>query len=98
MDRLVLIFIWPFLFGLVSGPADGQGRATKLLALKLLPQEGGFLAILQADGPMEHRVVEEQNPAQRLVLDVLGVSDETPGSEYSGDATHGLRNYFSFRS
>jgi hypothetical protein len=28
----------------------------------------------------------------------LGVSDETPGSEYSGDATHGLRNYFSFRS
>jgi polysaccharide export outer membrane protein len=75
MDRLVLIFIWPFLFGLVSGPADGQGRATKLLALKLLPQEGGFLAILQADGPMEHRVAEEQNPAQRLVLDILGVSN-----------------------
>jgi len=75
MDRLVSIFIWPFLFGLVSGPVDGQARATKLLALKLLPQESGFLAILQADGPMEHRVVEEQNPAQRLVLDVLGVSN-----------------------
>jgi hypothetical protein len=28
----------------------------------------------------------------------LGVSDETSGAEYSGDATHGLRNYFSFRS
>jgi polysaccharide export outer membrane protein len=54
---------------------DGQARATKLLALKLLPQESGFLAIVQADGPMEHRVVEEQNPAQRLVLDILGVSN-----------------------
>lgn len=75
MDRAVSIFIWPFLLGLASGPADGQARATKLLALKLLPQEAGFLAILQADGPMEHRVVEEQNPAQRLVLDVLGVSN-----------------------
>jgi len=75
MDRLVSIFIWPFLFGLASGPADGQARATKLLALKLLPQEAGFLAIVQADGPMEHRVVEEQNPGERLVLDVLGVSN-----------------------
>jgi polysaccharide export outer membrane protein len=75
MDRVVSILIWPFLLGLASGPADGQARATKLLALKLLPQEAGFLAILQADGPMEHRVVEEQNPAQRLVLDVLGVSN-----------------------
>ena len=75
MDRVVSIFIWPFLLGLASGPAEGQARATKLLALKLLPQEAGFLAIVQADGPMEHRVVEEQNPAQRLVLDVLGVSN-----------------------
>jgi polysaccharide export outer membrane protein len=75
MDRVVSILIWPFLLGLASGPADGQARATKLLALKLLPQEAGFLAIVQADGPMEHRVVEEQNPAQRLVLDVLGVSN-----------------------
>ena len=75
MDRLLSILIWPFVFGLASGPADGQARATKLLALKLLPQETGFLAILQADGPMEHRVVEEQNPEQRLVLDVLGVSN-----------------------
>jgi polysaccharide export outer membrane protein len=57
------------------GPADGQARATKLLALKLLPQESGFLAVLQADGPMEHRIVEEQNPQSRLVLDVLGVSN-----------------------
>src|SRR3990172_1009425 len=75
MDRLVSIFIWPFLFGLVSGPVDGQARAAKLLALKLLPQESGFLAILQADGPMEHRVVEEKNRGERLVLDVLGVSN-----------------------
>ncbi len=75
MDRLASFFIWPFLFGLASGPADGQARATKLLALKILPQESGFLAILQADGPMEHRVVQEQNPEQRLVLDVLGVSN-----------------------
>ena len=75
MDRVVSILIWPFLLGLASSPADGQARATKLLALKLLPQEAGFLAILQADGPMEHRVVEEQNPEQRLVLDVLGVSN-----------------------
>jgi hypothetical protein len=62
MDRVVSILIWPFLLGLASGPADGQARATKLLALKLLPQEAGFLAILQADGPMEHRVIEEQIP------------------------------------
>ncbi len=75
MERLASILIWPFLFGLASGPADGQARATKLLALKLLPQETGFLAVLQADGPMEHRVVQEQTPAQRLVLDVLGVSN-----------------------
>ncbi len=75
MDRFLSILIWPFLFGLASGPADGQARATKLLALKLLPQETGFLAILQADGPMEHRVVQEQKPEQRLVLDVLGVSN-----------------------
>lgn len=75
MDRLASLLIWPFLFGLASGPADGQARATKLLALKLLPHEGGFLAVLQADGPMEHRVVQEQTPAQRLVLDVLGVAN-----------------------
>jgi polysaccharide biosynthesis/export protein len=75
MDRFASFFIWPFLFGLASGPADGQARATKLLALRLLPQEMGFLAILEGDGPMEHRVVEEQNPQQRLVLDVLGVSN-----------------------
>ncbi|HEY7820016.1 MAG TPA: polysaccharide biosynthesis/export family protein, partial [Vicinamibacteria bacterium] len=75
MDRLASILLWPFLFGLASGPVDGQARATKLVALKLLPQEAGFLAILQADGPMEHRIVEEQNPQDRLVLDVLGVSN-----------------------
>jgi hypothetical protein len=28
----------------------------------------------------------------------LGVTDDTPRSEYSGDTTHGMRNYFSFRS
>ncbi len=75
MDRVVSFVIWALLFGLASGPADGQARATKLLALKLLPREYGFLAVLQADGPMEHRIVEEQNPRDRLVLDVLGVSN-----------------------
>jgi polysaccharide export outer membrane protein len=75
MDRFVSSLLWLSLFSLASGPVDGQARATKLLALKLLPQEAGFLAVLRADGPMEHRVVEEQNPQERLVLDVLGVSN-----------------------
>ncbi len=75
MDRLVSFVISAFLFGLASGPADGQARATKLLALKLLPRDAGFLAVLQADGAMEHRIVEEQNPRERLVLDILGVSN-----------------------
>lgn len=60
---------------LFSGPTDAQQRATKLLALKLVPNDQGILAILQADGPMEHRVVEEQNPGERLILDILGVSN-----------------------
>jgi polysaccharide export outer membrane protein len=75
MDRFVSSLLWLSLFSFASGPADGQARATKLLALKLLPQDAGFRAVLQADGPMEHRVVEEQNPQARLVLDVLGVSN-----------------------
>ena len=75
MDRFASSLSWLALLAFASVPVDGQARATKLLALKLLPQESGFLAILQADGPMEHRVVEEQNPEQRLVLDVLGVSN-----------------------
>ncbi len=75
MDRFASLAIWPFVFSLASGPADGQARATKLLALKLLPEDSGFIAVLQADGVMEHRIVEEQNPQERLVLDVLGVSN-----------------------
>lgn len=60
---------------LVSSVIDAQQRATKLLALKLVPNDQGLLAVVQADGPMEHRVVEEQNPGQRLILDILGVSN-----------------------
>jgi polysaccharide export outer membrane protein len=75
MDRLASFLIWPFVFGLAPGPLDGQARATKLLALKLLPQDAGFLAVVQGDGPMEHRVVEEQNPGNRMVLDIMGVSN-----------------------
>jgi polysaccharide biosynthesis/export protein len=60
---------------LLSGVTDAQSRATKLLALKLVPNEQGLLAIVQADGPMEHRVVQEQNPEQRLILDILGVQN-----------------------
>jgi polysaccharide export outer membrane protein len=79
MDRVASILLGPILFGLGFGlldrPASAEGRATKLIALKLLPQEEGFLAVLQADGPMEHRVVQEQNPADRLVLDVMGVAN-----------------------
>jgi polysaccharide export outer membrane protein len=71
-----------------SGPAgaDAQARATKLVALKLLPDEDGLVAILQADGPMEYREVQEQNPGQRLVLDVLGVSN--PLRHYYAPETH----------
>jgi polysaccharide biosynthesis/export protein len=60
---------------LTPAVASAQQRATKLLALKLVPNEQGLLAVVQGDGPLEHRVVEEQNPAQRLILDVLGVSN-----------------------
>jgi polysaccharide export outer membrane protein len=79
MDRVASILLGPILFGLglgfPSGPASAESRATKLLALKLLPQEEGFLAVLQADGPMQHRIVQEQNPRERLVLDVMGVAN-----------------------
>lgn len=79
MDRVASILLGPILFGLGFGlldrPASGQGRASKLLALKLLPQEEGFLAVLQADGRMDHRIVQEQNPGDRLVLDVMGVAN-----------------------
>jgi polysaccharide export outer membrane protein len=79
MDRVASILLGPILFGLGLGfldrPSSAEGRATKLLSLKLLPQEEGFLAVLQADGPMEHRIVKEQNPGDRLVLDVMGVAN-----------------------
>jgi polysaccharide export outer membrane protein len=75
MDRFASYLLGFSLFSFASGPADGEARATKLLALKLLPQNAGLLAVLQADGPMDHQVVQEQNPQNRLVLDVLGVSN-----------------------
>jgi polysaccharide export outer membrane protein len=79
---------WPLLILFLSGPggADAQVRATKLLAMKLLPDKTGLVAILQADGPMDYREVQEQNPGQRLVLDILGVSN--PLRHYYPPETH----------
>ena len=53
--------------------ATAQERARELKTLKLFPSEGGLVAIFEGDGWLEHRVVQEQNPEQRLILDVLGV-------------------------
>ncbi|MGH9337393.1 MAG: polysaccharide biosynthesis/export family protein, partial [Vicinamibacteria bacterium] len=75
MERALSSFIGPLVLALSCGSALGQERATKLLTVKISPQEGGFLGLVQGDGPLQYRVVEEQNPAQRLILDVLGVSN-----------------------
>ena len=50
-----------------------QERASELTSLSLFPSEGGLVAVFEGDGWLEHRVVQEQNPEQRLILDVLGV-------------------------
>lgn len=53
--------------------ATPQDRATELKSLTLHPSENGLVAVFEGDGRLEHRVVQEQNPEQRLILDVLGV-------------------------
>lgn len=53
--------------------ATAQERASELKTLKLFPSEGGLVAVFEGDGWLEHRVVQEQNPERRLILDVLGV-------------------------
>jgi polysaccharide export outer membrane protein len=75
VQRVPSILVWPLLWAFASASAGAEGRATKLLALKLLPHDLGLLSIVQGDGSLDHRVVEEQNPGQRLILDVLGVSN-----------------------
>lgn len=85
MNRIRSTFVWSLLIGL-SASASAETRATKLVALKLLPHDLGLLAVLEADGPMEHRVVEEQNPGERVILDVLGVSN--PLRHYYPPETH----------
>jgi polysaccharide export outer membrane protein len=85
MNRIRSTFVWSFLIGF-SVTALAETRATKLVALRLLPHDQGLLAVLEADGPMEHRVVEEQNPGERVILDVLGVSN--PLRHYYPPETH----------
>jgi polysaccharide export outer membrane protein len=85
MNTIRSTLVWLLLLG-VSLSAGAETRATKLLALKLLPHDLGLLAILEADGPLEHRVVEEQNPGERVILDVLGVSN--PLRHYYPPETH----------
>lgn len=59
----------------IAPAASSQQRATRLETLALTPTEYGLVAVLQGDGALEHRVVQEQNPSQRLILDVLGVQN-----------------------
>ncbi len=65
------VLFWLF----ASSTLLAQGSATKLETLKLLPNELGLLAIVQGDGTLSHRIVEEQTPGQRLIIDILGVSN-----------------------
>lgn len=66
-----------FLLSLVLPSLSAEpARATRLEKLTLLPTDTGLLAILEADGPIEHRLVQEQNPDEiRVVIDLLGVSN-----------------------
>ena len=66
---LLLSLLAPTLPPLVTA----QERASELKSLSLFPSEGGLVAVFEGDGWLEHRVVQEQNPEQRLILDVLGV-------------------------
>lgn len=66
---LLLSLLAPSLPPLVTA----QERASEIKTLKLFPSEGGLVAVFKGDGWLEHRVVQEQNPEQRLIIDVLGV-------------------------
>ena len=66
---LLLSLLAPTLPPLVTA----QERASELTSLSLFPSEGGLVAVFEGDGWLEHRVVQEQNPEPRLILDVLGV-------------------------
>jgi polysaccharide export outer membrane protein len=71
---------------LLSLLAPAQQRATELQSLTLLPSEAGLVAVFEGDGWLEHRVVQEQNPEQRLIVDVLGVRN--PLRHYYPPETH----------
>ena len=75
-----------FLSLVVSLFAAEQTKATRLEMLTLLPSPTGLVAVLEADGPLEHRIVPDQNPSQRIILDVLGVSN--PLRHYYPPETH----------
>ena len=66
---LLLSLLAPSLSPLVTA----QERASELKNLTLFPSPGRLVAVFVGDGWLEHRVVQEQNPEQRLILDVLGV-------------------------
>ena len=65
---LVLSFAVSYALGL-------QETASKLETLTLLPSEAGLVAVLAADGIVDYRIVQEQRPEPRVILDVLGVSN-----------------------
>lgn len=65
---LVLSFAVSYAFGL-------QETASQLESLTLLPSEAGLVAVITADGVVDFRIVQEQHTEQRVVLDVLGVTN-----------------------
>jgi polysaccharide export outer membrane protein len=62
--------------GALPGPEKEieWGPAEQLLGLKLERSEEGLVAIIEADGAMEHRVYVQDEPL-RLVLDILNVKN-----------------------
>ena len=62
--------------GALAGPEKEikLGPAEHLLGLKLERSEEGLVAIIEADGAMEHRVYVQDEPL-RLVLDILNVTN-----------------------
>ncbi|TDI44224.1 MAG: hypothetical protein E2P02_09940 [Acidobacteria bacterium] len=65
---LVLSFAISYALGL-------QETASKLETLTFLPSEAGLVAVLAADGVVDYRIVQEQHPERRVILDVLGVAN-----------------------
>ena len=59
----------------VSSALGLQETASKLETLTLLPSEAGLVAVLAADGIVDYRIVREQHPEPRIILDVLGVAN-----------------------